>query len=120
MVWIPLRVLRIFLDLLAQPGDVHIHGTRGRVPSVAPNIAQQFFARKRRARMLDQIAKQLKLLSRKRNRLAVARHFGATHINLHVAKLVARRDCARNLRGAPAKRASIRASNSVIWNGLVR
>ena len=39
-----LRVPRVRLDLLTEPGDVHVHGARGRHRVVAPDLVEQLVA----------------------------------------------------------------------------
>jgi len=58
----PLRLPGIFLQLLPQPRDMHIHRAAGCHASVSPNLAQQRLARYRGPAVLHQVAQQLKLL----------------------------------------------------------
>ncbi len=65
-----LRVARVGLDLLAQPGHVHVDGARRRHRVVAPHLVEQLLARERRAAVLDEVAQQLELPRRQLDRLA--------------------------------------------------
>src|ERR1700733_6668532 len=84
----PLRLMGIFLQLLAQPGHVNIHGSAGGDATVAPNLAKQGFARDRGSAVLEQVAEELKLLGRERHGLAMALDFGAPHIHADGSELV--------------------------------
>ena len=66
-----LRMARIWLDLLPQPGDVDVDGARRRHRVVAPDFVEQLVARQRGAAVLDEVAQQLELARRELERRAV-------------------------------------------------
>ena len=56
--------LRVLFQLLPQPAHVNVNGAGQHSGFIAPNLAQQFIARKRSAALSDKVGQQLKLSRR--------------------------------------------------------
>src|SRR5262249_24381253 len=76
-----LRVARIRLDLLAQPGDVDVDGARGRHRVVAPRLVEQLLAGDRGAAVLDEVSQELELAGREIVRDAVAQRLRLAEVD---------------------------------------
>src|SRR5258707_6368324 len=68
------RLLRVVFQLLPQPAHVNVNGAGQHSGFIAPNLAQQFIARKRSAALGDKVAQQLKLSRGEFDLLTVAKH----------------------------------------------
>ncbi len=119
-----LGVVRVGLELLAQPGHMHIDGAGRDQRIVAPDVVEQHIARERDAAVLDEVAQQPELKRRELDRLPVAADLGAAEVYPHIAKLVelwrwgmaeSQARAAAAPPGAPAARSSRTA-----WSGSRR
>ena len=81
-----LRSLRIILEFLPQPGDVHIDGSRGNVARIFPYVLEQFFPRHDAPAMIHQVAKQLQFLAGHVHFAAGLVHLGALEIHFDIAE----------------------------------
>src|SRR5262245_41792944 len=70
----PARVLRLVLDLLAEPGDVVVDGTGRREDVVAPDVVQQRLARQHFAPVLDEVRQDPELARRELEIAPALRH----------------------------------------------
>src|SRR5437899_6895664 len=100
------RLLRVVFQLLPQPADVNVNGAGQHSGVIAPNLAQQFIARKRSAALGDKVAQQLKLSRGEFDLLTVAKHLGAPKVyyDRAKAKRVERLRCARRGPAPPQQR----------------
>src|SRR6266581_9665678 len=91
------RLLRVGFQLLPQPAHVNVNGAGQHSGFIAPNLAQQFIARKRSAALGDKVAQQLKLSRGEFDLLTVAMHLSAPKVynDRAKAKRVERLCCAR-------------------------
>ena len=71
------RLLRVVFQLLPQPAHVNVNGAGQHPGFIAPNLAQQFIARKRSAALGDKVTQQLKLSRGEFDLLTVAKHLVA-------------------------------------------
>src|SRR6266851_6469760 len=100
------RLLRVVFQLLSQPAHVNVNGAGQHSGFIAPNLAQQFIARKRSAALGDKVAQQLKLSRGEFDLLTVAKHLRAPKVynGRAKAKRVERLRCARRGPAAPQQR----------------
>ena len=84
----PLRFLGIFLQFLAQPGDVYIDSAGRGSRFVLPYLVQKRIARKCLATVLDQITEKLEFLGGKSHRPAVAKYLGTAHRDPYCPELI--------------------------------
>jgi len=77
----------IGFELLAQAAHVDVHGAGKRVFAVAPDFFEQHIAGERGARILYEVAQQLKLARRERHGLSLARDGGAANVHAQITKL---------------------------------
>lgn len=82
------RLLRVGLDFLAQPGDVHVDGAEAWHRVHSPDRVEQLVARERDARVAHEVAEQAKLLRRKPQRHAVTPHLGGAQVHLDAGEAV--------------------------------
>src|SRR5436190_23748334 len=74
------RLLGVVFQLLPQPAYVNVNGAGQHSRVIAPNLAQQFIARKRSAALGDKVGEQLKLARGEFDLLTVAQHLGAPKV----------------------------------------
>src|SRR5688500_9945351 len=96
-----LRMARVGLDLLAQPGDVDVDRARRGHGVVTPDFVQQLVAGERGAAVLEEIAQELELARGELQRRPFFRRLGLPEVDADVAESVALRGVRR--RGNPAK-----------------
>src|SRR6185437_15436426 len=82
-------ILRIALELLPDPGDVHVDGAGGDVGAVLPNFAQQLLARDHAMAVINQIAQELQLFLRHADGLTAFADLGALEIDVDIFEMEA-------------------------------
>ena len=75
------RIVRIGFELLAQPADVDVHGSRFGRGLIAPHRVEQLVTRQHHAGMADQVHEQLELLRRQADRPAAAQDLSRSRTN---------------------------------------